>query len=463
MKTVVVVGGGITGLTTMYYLQKINREQNLDLDLRIVERDDKLGGKIKTVTKDDFIIESGADSIVARHEGVLSLVEDLNLMENLVYNETGTSYLYTNRVLHKIPADTIFGIPMSVEALFDSTLVSEEGKAAALRDLESENTKYTKESSIGEFLEEFLGKELVENQIAPVLSGVYSGNLNELTMATTLPYLLDYKNKYGSIMKGLSENKQKFKGASDKKFISFQQGLSQIIDRLEEKLTNVMILKGMETIGLVKNDENYKLTFSNHESIKADYVVFATPHDVTQKILNHEGLNREFNQLKNSSLISIYMGFTIPDSELPADGTGFIVSKGSDVTCEACTWTSRKWKHTSKNQNLLVRLFYKSTNPRYYELKQMNEEELTRVALEDVKQSLGIKGVPVSVEVTNWKDLMPNYHLGHSQSVEALEESLTSQFPNVFLAGASYYGVGIGACIQNGKKTAEFISERLDK
>ncbi|RBP07827.1 protoporphyrinogen oxidase [Rossellomorea aquimaris] len=463
MKTVVVVGGGITGLTALYHLQRMSIEREIDTELILIERNQELGGKIRTINDGEFIMEAGADSIVARNEGVLTLVEEIQLQEELVYNETGTSYIYTNGELHKIPQDTIFGIPMSVESLQNSTLVSEEGKIDALKDLESENTQFTKESSIGEFLEAFLGKELVEKQVAPVLSGVYSGNLHKLTMASTLPYLLEYKNEYGSIIKGLSANKQKFQGASNKKFISFKNGLSTIIERLEEQCSSGTILKGVETTKLQKTGDKYELTLNGHGRIQADYVVFATPHDVTQKILTHEKLEPDFNKLRNSSLISIYLGFNIPDEELPADGTGFIVSSGRDVKCDACTWTSRKWKHTSINQNLLLRLFYKSTNPHYNELKEFSEAELVSMALEDIRKSVGIVGDPISVEVTNWKDLMPNYHLEHSQSVQSLDEILATELPRVKLAGASYYGVGIGACIQNGKKTAESIIDELEE
>ncbi|WP_216828062.1 protoporphyrinogen oxidase [Alkalihalobacterium elongatum] len=461
MKTVVVIGGGITGLTTMHYLQKLKKQKDLDINLILVEKDEQLGGKIKTVHDEEFIIEAGADSMVARHESVMPLVQDLQLEEQLVYNATGISYIYTNDELHPIPADTIFGIPTSVESLYNSSLVSEEGKQAALKDLETKNETFTKESSIGSFLEYFLGKELVEKQIAPVLSGVYSGNIYELTLASTLPYLLDYKNKFGSIIKGLEENKKQFQGASDKKFISFNAGLSTIINKIEEKLKECTILKGVQTTSVRKVDEKYQLTFSNHDPLEADYVVLSTPHDVTQHLLNNEQLDRDFNDFKNSSLISIYLGFDIPDEELPADGTGFIVSENSNLNCNACTWTSRKWEHTSANHNLLVRLFYKSSSEVYSSLKKMDEEELVEAALQDIHKSLGLHGKPKTVQVTNWDDLMPNYHLNHSQAVNSLTENMSDLYPNVILAGCSYYGVGIGACIKNGQDTAEEIVSRV--
>lgn len=461
LKKIVVIGGGITGLSAMHYLQKLKKEKALDVELVLVESNDYLGGKIHSVRNGEFIMETGADSIVARNAGVLPLVEELNLQDELVYNATGISYIYTNNELHAIPADTVFGIPTSEESLESSTLVSDEGKEEALKDFELPNESFTKDSSIGSFLEYFLGKELVEKQIAPVLSGVYSGDLDKLTMASTLPYLVDYKDKYGSIIKGLEANREQFLAAANKKFISFKNGLSALIDRMEEELQDATILKGVRTTKITKNDDTYEISFSNKESIEADYIVLTTPHDVAQSILQNEELDADFNRLKNSSLISIYLGFDIPDEQLPAEGTGFIVSENSDVKCNACTWTSRKWKHTSEKSHLLVRMFYKSTNPAFEEMKHMSEDELVQVALQDIEKSLNLTGKPQVVEVTKWNDLMPNYHLEHGQAVTALSEKLSAQYPQVVLAGCSYYGVGIGACIKNGKETAELIAESI--
>ncbi|EIM08588.1 protoporphyrinogen oxidase [Planococcus antarcticus DSM 14505] len=461
MKKAVVIGGGITGLSAMYYLQKLNLQENLNLELVLIEREPQLGGKIKTVTGDEFVMEVGADSIVARHASVMPLIEDLGLRGRVVYNGTGISYLYANNVLHAIPKDTVFGIPMNREALFSSTLVSEEGKQTVLKDFDSINESFTRDSSIGEFLEAFFGKELVENQIAPVLSGVYSGNLHELTLASTLPYLVDYKNKYGSIIKGFEANKEFFQGAANKKFISFDGGMQVLIDELENQLEHARILKGAGTKSVIKHNDRYLVELEDGEAIEADYVILATPHQIAQRLLGMAELDTEFDQFLNSSLISVYLGFDVPDERLPEDGTGFIVSQESDLHCNACTWTSRKWRHTSKSHKLLVRLFYKSSHPSYEMLKGLSEEELAKVAMEDVRKSLGIEEAPLAVEVTGWENLMPNYHMAHKTAISALELKMEELVPGIKLAGSSYFGVGIGACIQNGSDLAKIIANEL--
>lgn len=462
MRTVVVIGGGITGLSTAYYLQQSIENNNLDIKLILIEASDRLGGKIRTLHHEDFIMESGADSIVTRKTNVAPLIKELGIQDEVVYNATGISYIYTEGKLKQIPKDAVFGIPLSVESLATTELVSAEGKVEALKDLYTPNLTFTKNDSVGDFLEAFLGKEFVEKQISPVLSGVYSGNLSELTIASTLPYLIDYKNEYGSIIQGLSANRAKFQGNGDKKFMSFKGGVSTLIDAMEEHLTDTEIIKGVRAEQIEKCENQYRITLANGRVVDADIVVLGTMHSTAQALLQDEELNEDFNQLFNSSLISVYLGFDIPDSELPADGTGFITANSDDVLCNACTWTSRKWEHTSGQQRLLVRLFYKSSGTHYESLIKLSEEELLKVALKDIKSSLGITGQPVTYDVTKWHDVMPNYHIRHHQIVQSLEKKMANSYPNVILAGCSYYGVGIPDCIANGEKTAGQILEQLN-
>ncbi|MCH6267399.1 protoporphyrinogen oxidase [Neobacillus citreus] len=456
MKTVVVIGGGITGLSAMYELQKWKKTNGSDLRLVLAEASQQLGGKIRTVNQNGFVMEAGADSIVSRKMETMPLIEELGLEKEVVYNATGSSYIYIDGELKPIPDDAVFGIPASIESLAKSTLVSVEGKVAALKDFYTKNETFTKNDSIGSFLEHFLGSELVEKQIAPVLSGVYSGKLSDLTIASTLPYLIDYKEKYGSIIKGLEANKQKFKGG-ERKFLSFQNGLGSLIDAFEEKLNEAEILLNTNVTKIEQEGSYYKVVLNNQEIIEADYIILCIPHTAAESLITDPDLSQDFAGLKNSSLISVYVGFDVPDSVLPADGTGFIAANTDELSCNACTWTSRKWEHTSKSGNLLVRLFYKSSHPSFATLKEMDQEELLNVALGDINKALGITAKPADSEITKWTEQMPNYLITHPKSVKALERKMAAAYPGVILAGCSYYGVGIPDCIENGIDSARKI------
>jgi protoporphyrinogen/coproporphyrinogen III oxidase len=467
VKKIVIVGGGITGLSTAYYLNKQLKQAGTAARIILVEASDKLGGKIRTVHRDGYIMESGADSVVARKTNMAPLLEELGLQDEIVYNETGKSYIFADGELKLIPQDAIFGIPMSIESLATSTLVSAEGKVEALKDLYTSNERFTKQDSIGHFLEAFLGKELVQKQIAPVLSGVYSGDLYELTIASTLPYLLDYKNEYGSIIQGLAANRAKFQSGGDKKFYSFKGGLSTIIDRMEERLASeIEFRKGTKVTRIDKLSESagsrlYRITLGDSETIDANYVVLSTLSEAAQSLLRDGELDKSFDQLRNNSLISIYIAFDVSDDQLPKDGTGFITADNSELRCDACTWTSRKWAHTSVSSQLLMRLFYKSSGSVYASMVNQPEEELLQLACQDVLRATGIDAEPLHWTVTKWDNTMPNYHILHPQLVGALEEGMEQLYPGILLAGCSYYGVGIPDCVANGEQTAARIAERI--
>ncbi|MEF3306395.1 protoporphyrinogen oxidase [Paenibacillus sp. GYB003] len=461
MKTVVVIGGGITGLSAAYYLSNRIKAGRVRANVTLIEAEDRLGGKINTFRDGEFIMETGADSIVTRKTNVAPLIEELGLQDDVVYNATGRSFIHIDGELKRIPDDAVFGIPASIESLAKSELISAEGKVEALKDFYTTNETFTKTDSIGLFLEHFLGKEIVERQIAPVLSGVYSGKLQDLTIASTLPYLLDYKNEYGSIIRGLSENRQTFKGTGGSKFLSFKNGLSSLVDKMEEALAGVDVVKGVRVGAIEKRDGRYRIALANGSGMEADFVVLSTPHSVSQALLRSEELSEDFRRLKDSSLISVYVGFDVPDDVLPEDGTGFIAASSGGLRCDACTWTSRKWEHTSAAKRLLVRLFYKSTNPVYETLRRLTEDELLQVALGDIESSLGVAAVPVAHRVTKWHESMPTYHIEHHGVVKSLEQKIERSYPGVILAGCSYYGVGIPDCIANGERAAERIADKL--
>lgn len=494
MQTIAIIGGGITGLSAASTLQGLIRDQALNAKVVLIEAQPKLGGKISSIREDGFIMETGADSIVSRKAAAVTpLIEQAGLTDELVYNATGRSFLYIDGRLQAIPEDTLFGIPLSIESLARSELISAEGKVVALRDFYTPNKHFTKDDSVGSFLTEFLGQELVERQIAPVLSGVYSGSLDDLTIASTMPYLLDYKNEYGSIIAGLEANKKKFQSSSGGKFFSFEDGLSQLVEKLATQLTDIDIRTGVaverisregshrDLVGpedgrdggtlMAQNEQDgtdqqrhgarYTIELADGSQVEADHVILATLHRHAQEMLGDTELDALFSQLTTSSLISVYLGYDIGDDVLPETGTGFIVANREDLHCDACTWTSRKWTHTSRQRRLLVRLFYKSSNPHYEQIQRMSEQELMQIARQDIAASLGIEDMPVSHTVTRWQDAMPNYSIRHHAIVKQLEATLSNDYPGVYLAGCSYHGVGIPDCIESGEHIARQLVARL--
>lgn len=460
METVLIIGGGITGLSAAYELQKWKKATGYPVKLMLAESSPEMGGKIRTANENGFIMETGADSIVTRKIINHPLFQELGLEKEMVFNNTGVSFIYTDGQLVEIPKDSVFGIPVTVESLANSRLVSDRGKVEALKDLYITENPFTERDAIGDFLEYYFGKEMVEKQIAPVLSGVFSGDLKTLSIQSTLPFVLEYKNRYGSVMKGLEKNKDLFLRKENEKFLSFKDGLSTIIDKLAEKLSDVEILQNWEAVKIDKQDRGYVVRFANGETVQADSVILAIPHQEADSLLNDPELHTYFSKFKTNSIISVYLGLDVTDDVLPENGTGFITRNDPDLLCGACTWTSRKWRHTSKNGNLLVRVFYKSSHPQYEYLEKLRDDELVDVALKDIKKSIGISARPIASNVMRWTKQMTVYQLDHHDTVQSLRQKMKNTYRGIFLAGSSYDGGGIPDCIDSGINSAkQLLSE----
>ncbi len=168
-KKVFVIGAGITGLTTAYYLQKAAKEENLPIDVTLVEATDRIGGQMQTVVKDGFVIERGPDSFLVRKESASRLIREVGLGDELVRNATAQSYVVVGSELHKMPEGSFMGIPTQAGPFIASDLFSWKGKLRAGLDYILPHEKEEGDQSVGNFFRKRLGNEVVENLIEPLL------------------------------------------------------------------------------------------------------------------------------------------------------------------------------------------------------------------------------------------------------------------------------------------------------
>ena len=186
-KKVMIVGGGITGLSAAYYLQKEIKEKSLPIEIKLVEASNRVGGVIATVKKDGFVIEKGPDSIIARKKSGLNLIEELGLKDKVISNTAGKSYILVNGKLHTMPEGSFMGIPTKVTPFAFSGLFSPAGKIRAAADFILPKGKPQTDQSLGKFFRRRLGNEVVENLIEPLLSGIYAGDIDDLSLMALFP------------------------------------------------------------------------------------------------------------------------------------------------------------------------------------------------------------------------------------------------------------------------------------
>lgn len=464
MKQILIVGGGITGLASAFYVQEEIKAKNLPYKVKLVEAKDRLGGKIETVHQDGFTIERGPDSFLSRKKPAVDLVEKLGLTDQLVRNSTGQAHILVGKKLHKIPPGSFMGIPTEVQPFLFSGLFSVKGKLRAGLDFIKPKGKAVEDQSLGLFFRRRFGDELVENLIEPLLSGIYSGDVDEMSLMATFPNFYQLEQKHGSLIKGLNKTMPKQPKTKRKKpgiFYALKGGFESLVDELEKQLDGVISLN--TAVDHVEKKENgYHVLLSDGTVYKADAMIVTSPHTSIRRMFSqHESL-KAVDEIPTTSVANVALAFDQKAIKKELDGTGFVVSRNSDFRITACTWTHRKWPHTTPDGKVLLRSYV--GGPHDPDAAFLSDQEIVDVVLKDLRKVMKIKGEPNFKVISRFKNKMPQYAVGHLEIVKKIRDYAAANLPGVFLAGASFEGVGVPDCIEQGEKAGtqllQFISEK---
>ncbi|MDR7240585.1 protoporphyrinogen oxidase [Neobacillus drentensis] len=465
-KKVVIIGGGITGLATAYYLQKEIKEKALPVEVKLFEASNRFGGVINTVKKDGFIIEKGPDSILARKASALKLIKEVGLEDKVVANTAGKSYIYARGKIHSMPEGAFMGIPTQVTPFALSGLFSPLGKLRAAGDFILPKGKEKADQSLGEFFRRRLGDEIVDNLIDPLLSGIYAGDIDRLSLMSLFPMFYQMEQKHRSLVLGLKKTmptppKSAKKEPSKKgMFISLSTGLESLIDEVVKRLDEGTVSKGTPVEKIVKEQNHYTITLANGTVEQADSVVIATEHFHAQKMLSEYSFMKKFEEMTSFSVANVAMAFPKSAIKQDIEGTGFLVSRNSDFRITACTWTHKKWPGTTPKDMALLRSYVGKPNDQA--AVDLSDDEIINIALRDLNKTMNITEKPLFHVVTRWKQAMPQYNVGHIERMKSVKESLAKELPGVFLAGGSYEGVGIPDCIDQGEAAVKKVLEFLE-
>lgn len=465
-KKVVIVGGGITGLAAAFYMQKEAREKGLPLDVLLVEATNRLGGKIQTIRRSGFIIERGPDSFLIRKKSFGILAEDLGIEKELVRNSTGQAYILLNKALHPIPPGSVMGIPTQLGPFVSSGLFTLGGKLRAAGDLFLPRSGIEGDQSLGGFFRRRFGSEVVENLIEPLLSGIYAGDLDKLSLESTFPQFKEVEEEDRSLILGMKKTtpkkvpqKEGYGAKREGVFHTFRNGLETVVEAIEEQLEKDSVMKNVRVDQIDKAGDKTVLTLNNGQTIEADAVIMTTAHEVARKLFKPHGLLTELQDMPSTTVATVAMAFSEESIVQDREGTGFLVSRNSDYAITACTWTHRKWPLTTPDGKVLIRSYVGRSGDE--SIVSLSDSDIEQIVLTDLRKVMEIKEDPEFTIVSRWKEGMPQYVVGHRERLEAARVEIAKQFPNVKLAGASYEGVGLPDCINQGKAAMEEVLEAL--
>jgi protoporphyrinogen/coproporphyrinogen III oxidase len=465
-KKVAIIGGGIAGLTAAFYLQKIIHDKKLPLEIKLIEASQRLGGKMQTVIRDGFTIERGPDSFLARKTSMIRLAKEVGMEEQLVSNSTGTSYVLVNDKLYSMPGGSIMGIPTEIGPFITTGLFSIPGKLRAAADFVLPKSEGNTDQSLGEFFRRRLGDEVVENLIEPLLSGIYAGDIDQMSLMSTFPQFYEVEQKYRSLIVGMKKttpSKPKIQQPAEKKkgaFLTFKSGLQSFAEGIEAKLDPNSILKGHRVDKITKTNDQYELYLNNGETLIADCIVAATPHKITQSMFSDYRLFDPLKAVPSTSVATVALAFPEEAIKKDIDGTGFVVSRNGDYSITACTWTHKKWAHSTPKGKVLLRCYVGRAGDET--IVDLSDDRIIQIVLDDLSRTMDIGIQPEFAVVSRWKDSMPQYTVGHKQRLETIRTHIKSELPGVFLASASYGGVGLPDCIDQGEEAVKGVLEYLN-
>jgi protoporphyrinogen/coproporphyrinogen III oxidase len=464
MKKLVIIGGGIAGLSAAYYAtKKIPNAQ-----ITLVESSNRWGGKITTdrVTFDDgqFIIEGGPDTFLATKPYATALCKELGLGERLHGtnpNKKNTYVLHRNK-LEPLPDGLAMMIPTNVQAILKSRLVSWFGKARMGLDFVQPAKAVNGDESLGTFVSRRLGREAYENLIEPLMSGIYAGDGDQLSLASTFPYLRDLEIKHGSLARGALKMRAQSNGkavqGSRSAFLTPTTGLAEIVEALVKHLqeNGVKLRLNTSVLQITKIDSRYIVKLDDDSSFDSDAVILATPAYVSGTLLASFAptLASDLQKIPYASTATISLAYRESDLPKPLDGYGYVIPRSEGRKALAGTWTSTKFPHRAPEGYALIRVFVGRAGQDI----PWNQDELLALAKEEVKLTSGITAEPILSRVFLWDKAMPQYNLGHPEILKRIDTELAN-YPGLALAGNGYRGIGIPDCIHSGEIAVNKILE----
>ncbi|MBO3168950.1 protoporphyrinogen oxidase [Dermatophilus congolensis] len=421
--SVIVVGGGVTGLLTARRLCQAG------LTTTLLERSPRTGGQIHTTELNNLPIDLGAESIHLAHPGMRELVDELNLTPNLTGSRPGTSWLWTGTRRRPLPEGVGPAGPTKILPVLTSGILNIPALArAGLEPLYAHLTGRIDltpghDISVGEFVTNRFGHAVTNAFVDPLLGSLHSGDVNRLSLRATSPALIPAATQGRSLLRR-RQPKTTHTTTPLPMFASWPTGLSTLTNTLLRD-TNVTVELDANVTTLTRHTTEtgtttYTLTLSDERQLTADAIVIATPAHTAANL--------------------------IPSAHAPL--------------LKAGTHLDRKWAHLDDGKNTLFRLSVGRAGNNL--LATLDDDALIDQVLRDLHTLTGINTKPAMTHIHRWKPGLPQLTVGHTDRITAVRTDLATSLPGVELAGASYDGLGVGACVTSANKAAQRLLKHLD-
>lgn len=452
---VVIVGGGVAGLTTAY---RLLRGPDPVPEVKVLEADTRPGGKLRTVEVGGLRMEAGPDSIVARKPAGVELCRELGLGKELISPAAEGTFLWTEHGLERFPAGFPFGMPADYNELLRFRGISRRGKLRATRDLWRRPRREETDEAMGALLRRRLGDEVAELMVGPLLEGLFAGDMDTMSVLATFPELALWERERGGLIRGArSATRRSERREREPMFLRPAGGTQRLTQALAEALGADRIRTDALVSAIGRGGNGWTVETAG-ERLDSDVVVLATPAFESSRLLAPVAPEASAGlagipYASTAVVFLVYEEGTQP--KLPR-GTGFIVPRGR-APMTACTWVSSKWPAEEFGDRAIMRCYVGGAG--FEDVLESPDEDIVTAVERHLTALLPLPPRAETSAVVRWDRAMPQYEVGHLERVAAIEAALP---PGVFVTGQAFRGAGIADTVRQAGEAAVAIRGHLE-
>ena len=451
-KNIIVIGAGISGLTSAYLLSKKG------FDVTVIEKNNSVGGSIESVTENGFLFDRGPNSALETTPVIGQLIRELSLENELLYasKQANKRYILRNNILH--------ALPMSPPGLIKTKLFSTKAKLRLMAEpfIGRSNDGYYQ--SLAEFVKRRLGQEFLDYAINPFVAGVYAGRPEDLSVKSAFPKLYALEEKYGGLIIGtvrsIRERKKRAEVAKQSaKMLSFKSGMIALPKAIEKYFGSNVLLSS-EVISVDKNENGFSVSYQQNgtkNKIDCDAVLSTIPSYTASGIFTK--YDKEFKTHADAiyypPVLVYYLVYDRKDIKQDLDGFGFLIPAKENKSFLGALWSSIIFSDRTDETKAAFTLFVGgSRNPEF--VKEERASLLNKVRKE-FEALMGITGMPIFTSERFWEKAIPQYNLGYIEH-ERFFDDFEKRNPGLFISGNYRGGISVGDCVKN----ADLVCDKIN-
>lgn len=453
---VVIVGGGISGLSTAYYLAKAG------IPSTILESRPRLGGVICTDRVEGCVLEAGPDSFLSAKPAALDLIRDLGLSGDVIgsNDHLRVTFVRKNGRLVPLPDGLMMMVPTKIWPLVLTPLIGWGTKLRMGMEWFRAPQPKPEDESVAEFIEEHYGAEAVDYLAEPLLSGIYGGNPSELSVRSVLPRFVELATQYGSLTRGVLASRArapKPQGGPAPLFRTLKGGLSELVDATVKGIQGKTDVIQTRAEAIERTSTGFRVR-TQAFWLETEHVVLACEAHNAAPLLSvvDARLGERLAEIGYGSSITVAIGYDAADfGNRPPKGFGFLVPRKERRKLAACTWIGTKFPFRVPEGKVVARCFIGGAEA--VACMQQSSDAIAAEAAEELREIAGVTAAPRFTRVYKWPRAMAQYPVGHPARLAEIQ-ARAATIPGLHLAGNAYEGIGIPDCIRMGKRAADKIA-----